>query len=163
MTSPPPGPGTSDTAALSVERDPTAADHPWPLRLVPTIFRDLRRLVRYAIGGSGAATAHLGSTALLVELGGLRPVVASSIGFVLGVVVSYLVQKHWVFASGAQHRIALPKFLTVTAVGWTINWTVLYIGTEVMDTHYILVQAVAFVLLPLNNFVLNSLWTFKDH
>ncbi len=162
MTSPPRAPGNSETAALSVERDPQAAPDRWPLRLVPVIFRDFGRLVRYVIGGSGAATTHLGSTALLVELGGLRPVVASSIGFMLGVVVSYLVQKHWVFASGAQHRIALPRFLTVTAVGWTINWTVLYVGTEVMDAHYILVQAVAFVLLPLNNFVLNSLWTFRE-
>jgi putative flippase GtrA len=123
---------------------------------------DVGRLFRYAVAGGLSAATHLGTLALLVELFAVRPVIASTIGFILSIAVSYLLQHRWVFASTIANRTALPRFLTVTAVGMALNASVVAIGTEVLAAHYGPVQLVALVLIPLSNYLLNSLWTFRD-
>ena len=122
---------------------------------------DVRRLLRYAVAGGASALTHLGITALLVEVAAVRPVVASTIGFVASIAVSYLLQRRWVFHSQVANRLALPRFLTVTAIGFLLNGSILWIGTEVLDVHYAPVQLVALVAIPVSNYVLNSLWTFR--
>jgi putative flippase GtrA len=122
---------------------------------------DLGRLVRYGISGGLSALTHVGTLALLVELAGVRPVVGSTVGFVLSIAVSYGLQRTWVFASAGRHRTLLPRFLTVTAAALVLNAVVLHVGTEVLEAHYVAVQIVALVLIPLSNYLLNSLWTFR--
>src|SRR5699024_6912188 len=90
------------------------------------------------------------------------PVLASTIGFVLSIVVSYTLQKLWVFSSTARHRTTLPRFLAATTVAMLLNAAVLTLGTEVFSIHYLVVQGVALVLIPLSNYLINSLWTFRD-
>jgi putative flippase GtrA len=122
---------------------------------------DVRRLLRYALAGGASAFTHLGVTALLVEVAGQRPVIASTIGFVASIAVSYLLQRRWVFHSQVPNRLAVPRFLTVTAVGFALNASILWIGTEVLEVHYAPVQLVALVAIPVSNYLLNSLWTFR--
>lgn len=122
---------------------------------------DVRRLLRYAVAGSASALTHLGTTAVLVEVAGLRPVIASTIGFVASIVVSYLLQRRWVFNSPVSNRLAVPRFLTVTAIGFLLNASILWVGTEMLDIHYAPVQLVALVAIPVSNYLLNSLWTFR--
>lgn len=127
----------------------------------PHGLRDLRRLVRYVIAGGTAAAVHLGVLTLLVELAAMRPVIASAVGFLCGFVVSYLLQRGWVFATDLRHGLTLPRFVVVIGLGLAINSAVLWIGTEYLEHHYALVQLAAFAIVPLNNYVLNSLWTFR--
>jgi putative flippase GtrA len=122
---------------------------------------DVRRLLRYAVAGGASALTHLGLTALLVEAAGTRPVVASTIGFVASIAVSYLLQRRFVFHSQVPNRLAVPRFLTVTAVGFVLNASIVWVGTEVLHVHYAPVQLVALVAIPVSNYLLNSLWTFR--
>ena len=127
----------------------------------PHGLRDLRRLVRYGISGGTAAAVHFGVLAALVEFTGRRPVIASAVGFLCGFVVSYTLQRRWVFATDRTHGFTFPRFALVIGLGLAINTVVLWVGTEYLEHHYALVQLAAFVLVPLNNYVLNSLWTFR--
>jgi putative flippase GtrA len=122
---------------------------------------DVRRLARYGITGGLSAGTHLGTLTLLVELAGVRPVVGSTVGFLLSVAVSYTLQRTWVFAHAGRHRTLLPRFLIVTGVALALNTVVIHLGTEVFSIHYALVQLVAIVLIPISNYLINSLWTFR--
>lgn len=119
------------------------------------------RLARYAVAGGLSAFTHLGTLTFLVEAGAVRPVVASSVGFVLSILVSYTLQRGWVFASSTRHRTAVPRFLTATLVALALNTAVLTLGTEVLSLNYVVVQVVALILIPLSNYLINSLWTFR--
>lgn len=119
------------------------------------------RLLRYAFSGALSALAHIGTLTLLVEAAGMRPVWASNIGFALSVVVSYTLQKWWVFASAARHRTTVPKFLIATCAALLLNTVVVTGGTEVFSVHYVVVQMIALVLIPVSNYLINSLWTFR--
>jgi putative flippase GtrA len=122
---------------------------------------DLARLLRYAISGGASAATHFGVGLLLAEVLGVRPVVASTAGFVASILVSYGLQHAWVFRSSAGHAVAGSRFLTVTAAAFTLNTVVLWLGTEVLSVPYPLVQAVALVAIPVLNYTLNSRWTFR--
>lgn len=121
----------------------------------------LARLVRYGISGGASALTHFGVGLVLATGLGVRPVLASTAGFAASVVVSYVLQHAWVFRSNAAHAVAGTKFLTVTAVAFSLNTTVLWLGTEVAHGPFPLVQGVALVLIPVVNYALNSRWTFR--
>lgn len=103
---------------------------------------------------------HAGVLVALVEGAGLAPVVASTIGFVASIAVSYALQHAWVFRTGARHTAAGPRFLAVTAVAFGVNAAILWAGTEAASLPYPLVQAVALVVIPVLNYTLNARWTF---
>ena len=119
------------------------------------------RLLRYAVAGGLSALTHLGTMTVLVETGTASPVIASTIGFVLSIAVSYTLQKRWVFASAARHLPTMLKFLVATVVALVLNAVVLALGTEVWSLNYLLVQLVALVLIPVSNYLINSFWTFR--
>jgi putative flippase GtrA len=118
------------------------------------------RLLRYAVSGGASALTHVGVLFLGVEALGVAPVVASTVGFVASIAVSYLLQHAWVFRTDARHRTAGPRFLAVTAVAFGTNAAILMLGTEVASLPYPLVQAVALVAIPIVNYTLNARWTF---
>jgi putative flippase GtrA len=83
------------------------------------------------------------------------------VGFLVGLVVSYSLQRRWVFAHDGRHRRLLPRFLTVTGLALLLNTAVVHVGTEVLELHYAPVQLVAFAVIPVSNYLLNSWWTFR--
>jgi len=119
------------------------------------------RLLRYAASGGASASTHFGVCLLVAELLHVRPVAASTVGFVASVAVSYTLQHAWVFRSAATHAVAGARFLTVTAVAFALNTAVLWLGTEVLHDPYPIVQASALIAIPIVNYALNSRWTFR--
>jgi putative flippase GtrA len=119
------------------------------------------RLFRYAVSGGASAATHFGVGLVLAEGLHVRPVVASTAGFVASIAVSYALQHAWVFRSAATHAVAGSRFLTVTAIAFALNTLVLWVGTEVLHRPYPVVQAVAIVLIPVVNYSINSRWTFR--
>jgi len=126
---------------------------------VPT-SADVGRLVRYGVSGGASALTHFGVGLALASLG-VRPIVASTAGFVASILVSYGLQHAWVFRSAAAHAVAGGKFLTVTAVAFALNTVILWLGTEMLPGRYPVVQAIALVAIPVVNYSLNSRWTFR--
>ena len=98
---------------------------------------------------------------LLVETLHIGPVPASAAGFLASIVVSYTLQRSWVFRSAQSHLVAGAKFLAVTAVAFGVNTSTLWLGTEVFPLPYQPVQLVALVLVPVVNYALNAAWTFR--
>lgn len=122
---------------------------------------DLRRLVRYGISGGASALTHFGVLVLLAEVLHVWPVAASTAGFVASILVSYLLQRRWVFRSRIGHGVAGARFLTVTAVAFGLNTGIVWAGTEALHLPYGGVQMVALSVIPLVNYTLNSRWTFR--
>jgi putative flippase GtrA len=116
-------------------------------------------LIRYAVSGGLSALTHF-SVGLAATRLGLAAVPASTAGFAASIAVSYLLQRAWVFRSGTSHTVTGPRFLAVTAAAFGLNTAVLWIGAELLGVPYAVVQAIAIVLIPGLNYVLNSRWTF---
>jgi putative flippase GtrA len=120
------------------------------------------RLARYLVTGLASLLTHLLILLALVEWLGFDSVFASTLGFLASVVVSYLLQWAWVFNSTRAVAQSFPRFLVVTGIGFALNLGVMAAGTWLLGFHYLPVQIVAFVLVPVSNYLLNGLWTFVD-
>ncbi len=123
---------------------------------------DLSRLIRYGVSGGASAATHFGVGLLLAEGLHVRPVLASSAGFLASIAVSYALQHAWVFRSSAGHAVAGGRFLTVTAIAFALNTVILWLGTEVLPGPYPVVQASALIAIPVVNYSINSRWTFRS-
>jgi putative flippase GtrA len=121
---------------------------------------DRRLLLRYLVAGLASALSHATVLVVLVEGAGLDPVPASVIGFGAGLVVGFALQHRWVYASAEPPWRTGPRFLVVTGGAFAVNLVTMAVGTRYAPELYLVVQLVAFVLIPLSNYTLNTLWTF---
>jgi len=99
---------------------------------------------------------------MLVESAGIHPVAATSVGFVVGALVNYTLNRRYTFQSCKPHLDAGPKFFIIAIVTGVVNSLLVYGGINLLGANYLLVQIGATFIVFLANFALNSLWTFQE-
>ena len=120
-----------------------------------------RAALRYAIVGVLGTTIHFGVLAALVEFGGAEPVFASAAGFIVTLIVSYVLNDRWTFALPTRHRNAFARYTAVSVLSLGLNSLIMYLAVHVFDLWYIVGQALVVAVVPAVNFVLNRSWSFR--
>jgi putative flippase GtrA len=113
--------------------------------------------------GAIGTVGHYTTLIVLVQFWRVDPVFASSLGFVVGAIINYILNYHFTFNSDKQHREAFTKFLIVAIIGAGINGGIMYAGVENTRINYLIVQIFATGAVLLWNFALNKAWTFAHH
>ena len=107
---------------------------------------DMQRFSRYAIVGVGSNL-----TLYVLFLGlvwvGLAPVLVSGLCYVLGVLISYLLNRFWTFSSQKGHGHDLPRFLAAYGLGLLV--TLIAMSLLVTPLGPALAQALTIVLTAL--------------
>jgi len=107
-----------------------------------------------------AAIGHYGTLALAVELGRIDAVPAALAGFLVGGVISYLLNRRWTFASDRPHGAAVPRFALVALAGFFLTGLSMAVLTDGLGLHYLPAQLVTTGLVMLWTFLANRSWTF---
>ena len=113
--------------------------------------------------GAIGTVGHYTTLIVLVQFWRVDPVFASSLGFVVGAIINYILNYHFTFNSDKQHSEAFTKFLIVAIIGAGINGGIMYAGVENTRINYLIVQIFATGAVLLWNFALNKAWTFAHH
>ncbi len=121
----------------------------------------IRKFLKYVIVGLIGTFTHLSILAFWVEVLQINPVVGTTIGFIVTVIISYYLNYNWTFKSSSSHIVALPRYTTVSVIGLALNTSIMYIAVNVFSMWYGIGQAIAIIVIPLSNFFLNSYWSFK--
>ena len=106
--------------------------------------RDSRRsFLRFiAVGllntGVGVATIALASLAFKAH-----PYVANALGFAVGILVGYQLNRRWTFGSSSSLLITAPRYLLVFAVSYAINLGALAMLLRIPAVHPMGAQATA--------------------
>jgi len=111
------------------------------------------------IGAIGTA-GHYITLILLVQTLSADPVFATTIGFIVGALINYILNYHVTFNSNKQHRETLTKFFSVAVFGAVINSIIMATGINMFDVHYLFIQIVATCIVLALNFTANKYWTF---
>lgn len=120
-----------------------------------------RQFIRFFGVGCVSAIGHFGLLILLVQLGGVGAVAASTAGAVLGAVINYSLNYRFTFRSSKQHRESATKFAILVAIGWLLNAFFMWIGVNKLGMDYRISQVVTTGLLMIWNFFANRFWTFR--
>jgi putative flippase GtrA len=93
--------------------------------------------VRFAINGVVATAAHYMILVTLIEVARVPSVgLANGLASVVGITVSYLGNRWFVFGSSAPHRTTLPRFIAVYAAVALLNVAVLYCWSDLLGLDY---------------------------
>jgi putative flippase GtrA len=119
-----------------------------------------RQLATYASVGVVATLAHYIVLLALVEGGGWRPVPATLQGYVVGGVVSYLLNRRHTFESDRSHVEAGWRFALVAFAGFCVTFAAMRLGVDVWGAPYLPAQILTTVLVMFITFGVNKAWTF---
>ncbi len=117
--------------------------------------------IRFAMVGVCGTAAHYSVMGALVEFVQAPVLFATTIGFFVGAVVNYILNRRFTFASERTHLDAMPKFFAVCGLGAIINWFVVGQLLHYFSIHYLVAQCIATGTVLTWNFIVNYLWTFR--
>ncbi|NJL08156.1 MAG: GtrA family protein [Methylacidiphilales bacterium] len=121
-----------------------------------------RQFAAFSGVGVVATAAHYAVLALLVEAASLRASLAALIGFTVGGVVSYVLNRRWTFDSARSHAAAVPRFALVAGVAFVLTGLLMEALTVRAGLHWFAAQIITTGIVLIWNFLGNRFWTFRD-
>lgn len=122
-----------------------------------------RQFVAFLVVGGGAALAYVLLSSVIVSLRtGVADWIVSSACYAAMVVPVYLAHRGISFRSQTAHRVALPRYVTVQAIGLSLAAAVSYATFNVLHLPAVAASSVVVVLVSIMNFLLLRLWAFRN-
>ena len=112
--------------------------------------------------GVVAAIVHYGLLVGLVEVGGVRPVPATLAGYVVGGVVSYILNRRHTFDSGRSHAQAGWRFAFVAGIGFLLTGLLMHVLHVRLGVPYLQDQVLTTGVVLFWSFLANRFWTFRS-
>jgi putative flippase GtrA len=111
------------------------------------------------VGAFGTACHYLVLLGL-VQVASLEPTIATALGYSVGAVVNYVLNRRVTFTSDRAHRVAVPRYMVLLLLGFFVNTLTMAMMTELAHVHYFLSQIVATGIVLMMNFLLSRIWVF---
>jgi putative flippase GtrA len=125
----------------------------------PSVPAWLRQLAKFGIVGLGTNLSLYAGYVLLLSIG-VRPVVAMTVTYALGVLLGFLLNRAWTFAATPGSRSALARYASAYLVGYVLNVLLLAWFVDRLGWPAAYVQAGAIVVVALFLFVAQKFWVF---
>ena len=123
----------------------------------------MKKFIRFGLVGFSNTTITFGVFYLLSEVLGVNYMLSSLVGYALGVVNSFILNKKWTFADTDKRILQqLLKFTVVNLVSLGVNLSVLYIGVEVFHLAKTIAQIMAVGFSIVANFIGSRLFVFAE-
>ena len=123
--------------------------------------RWLPQFSRFVLVGAVCTGIQYAILGLGVEWLGLSAVAASTIGFLLGAVANYLLNRRYTFNSAAPHVVSIGKFAAVVSTGLLLNALFMQLLHGYLHWGYVLAQLFATGGTLIWNFCAHRCWTFS--
>jgi putative flippase GtrA len=116
---------------------------------------------RFFITGGLSALIQFSILIGLVEIVAVRPLVASTFGYLGGSLLNYFLNHYFTFKSTLLHRQALFRFSLNAIFGLALNFFTMHF----LLTHYayLLSQILTSMVVLLWNFLIHRCWTFRSN
>jgi putative flippase GtrA len=120
-----------------------------------------RRFLRYCVVGGLGTVVHFGTTMVLVERFRVDAVIATIVGFLCALAVSFALNRTWVFGSSVAVAPGFARYTVVSVLGFVLNVAIMATVTRVLALDYRIGLLLVVLIIPVTNFTLNARWTFR--
>jgi putative flippase GtrA len=128
-------------------------------------LEELARFFRFGLAGVVNTLVGLGIIAAL-DIGlQVRPAIANAVGYAVGIALSFILSRQFVFRSRRPAKIAVPRFLISAAIAFVLNQAALAIAGHLLGGDPALrlaAQICGMCVYTLTLFVLGRFWIFKE-
>lgn len=121
----------------------------------------MRQFLRFALVGAVSTSAHYVVLITLREVWGVGPVIATTIGYGVGAIIGYTLNRRFTFQEQPDFARGFAKYLAVVVIGAGINAGVMAALTQ-MGVHYLVAQIGATLLGLFWNFAGSRLIVFRS-
>jgi len=128
----------------------------------PDKFKLVGRFFRYGLVGVTGTVVHMGTLVVLVEIFLIKPLFASTTGFILALMTSYILNRTWTFKVKKKNSKYFIKYAMVSLLGLLLNNFIMYITVYLFKWWYLLGQMSVITIVPVINFILNNFYTFNE-
>lgn len=119
-------------------------------------------LFRFLLVGGLATSIHYAILIVLVNVGEVNEVIATTIGYSLSALFNYILNRSFTFRSEEAHGKAFPKFVAVALVGLAVNGVLVWLLVVQLNLHLIVGQVLATIGAIAWNYWANKNWAFFD-
>src|ERR1039457_2053268 len=123
----------------------------------------LVQFVKYGIVGVSNTLLTFAVYTLLLKGFGVWYLAASAIGFVVGAVNGFLLNRRWTFREHVGDALTPVRWGVVQTFGLGLNLGLLYVFVHDADLDKLLAQAFATIIVTVITFSVNRAWTFRVH
>jgi putative flippase GtrA len=123
----------------------------------------LVQFVKFGIVGVSNTVLAFAIYTVLLKVFGIWYLAASAIGFVLGAVNGFLLNRRWTFAGHVGDSLTPVRWGVVQGCGLALNEGLLYLFVDGASIEKLLSQAFATVIVTVLTFFVNRAWTFRMH
>ena len=121
----------------------------------------LVQFVKFGIVGVSNTLLTFAVFTLLLKVFGVWYIASSAIGFVIGAVNGFLLNRRWTFAGHVGDAYTPLRWAVVQGTGLGINLGLLYLLVHDAGIDELLAQALATVVVTVSTFLANRAWTFR--
>lgn len=123
----------------------------------------LIQFVKFGIVGVSNTLLFLAVYTLLVEALGVWYLAASAIGFVVGAVNGFLLNRRWTFRGHVGDALTPVRWGVVQSGGLLLNLGLVALCVSGLGMDELVGQAIAIAVVVVVTFVANRAWTFRAH
>jgi putative flippase GtrA len=123
----------------------------------------LAQFVKFGIVGISNTLLTFAIYTLLLKVFGVWYLAASAIGFAVGAVNGFLLNRRWTFRGHVGDAFTPVRWLIVQGCGLALNEGLLYVFVDSARVEKLLSQAFATVIVTVITFLANRAWTFRAH
>jgi putative flippase GtrA len=140
---------------------PTRISLPGPLEAlnVPVLVQ----FVKFGIVGISNTLLTFAVYTVLLKVFGVWYLAASAIGFVVGAVNGFLLNRRWTFREHVGDALTPVRWGIVQGCGLALNEGLLYLFVDDAGIEKLISQAFATVIVTIVTFLVNRAWTFRVH
>lgn len=118
----------------------------------------LGQFSRFFIVGAFSALVQFSILTGLVELFYLSPIMGSSLGYLAGSLMNYILNHYFAFKSQLPHKKALLRFILNAFFGFCVNFLLMYLLLQYYP--YLTSQILTSMVILIWNFTIHRYWTF---
>lgn len=123
----------------------------------------VKLLARYGLAGVANTALGFGLILFCDAVLRLRPSIANAAGYVAGWVLSYALNRWFVFKSRSAHRVTGVRYLVAVLVAFSLNQVILQAALRLMSpgpANHALAQAAGVIVYTSVLFLLCAAWVF---
>lgn len=120
----------------------------------------MSQFLRYSLVGVVNTVVGYAVIFLLMYLG-TNPLASNALGYMVGFVLSFVLNRNFTFRSTGGQRIEIIRYLLVFGISYLANFAILLLLIGVTNTHTALAQVLAGVIYFGFSYVLNKYYVFR--
>jgi putative flippase GtrA len=138
---------------------PTSVARGWRRLSAPVVVQ----FVKFGIVGVSNTLLTLVTYTVLLKVFGVWYLAASGIGFVLGAINGFLLNRRWTFRDHVGDALTPVRWGVVQTVGLGVDELLLYVLVHDAHLDKLIAQVCATAVVTVSTFFVNRAWTFRVH